>query len=336
VLAVVIGTNLMLWQYANWVQPLAAALLLIGGLFVFNMSYGYFAESRRRRQFAELFGQYVPPELVRQMSRNPDRYSMEGRRAELTVLFSDIRGFTTISEGMEPAQLMNEYLSAMTPVIRKHHGTLDKYMGDAIMAFWGAPVSDPNHARNAVVAALEMRHALDEFNRSLMAKGAPEIRIGIGINTGNMTVGDMGSLVRKAYTVMGDAVNLGSRLESITKHYGVTVIVGSATRHAIDDMCFRELDLVQVKGKEEPVAIFEPLGFTGQVAPQTLEELEQWNRALLHYRKQEWQQADSLLEHLLRMQPDCRLYALYRERIAELSQQDSGPTWNGVVRFDTK
>jgi adenylate cyclase len=339
VLTSVVAINLAFWQYANWVLPLASSLLLVGGLFVLNMSYGYFAESRIKRQFAELFGQYVPPELVEEMSRNPQSYSMAGRKAELTVLFSDVRGFTTLAERMEPdqlAQLMNEYLSAMTLVLRKHRGTLDKYIGDAIMAFWGAPVDDPEHARRAVAAALDMQQALVELNRTLLGSGRPEMTIGIGINTGSMTVGDMGSVVRKAYTVMGDAVNLGSRLESLTKYYGVGIIVGAATRSVVTEVVFRELDWVQVKGKDDPVAIFEPLGIEGQLALEVLTELARWHQALHHYRTQDWRQAEQALLDLARLRPDCRLYALYIERIAVLRQNPPEPAWNGLTRFETK
>jgi adenylate cyclase len=339
VLAAVVGSNLAFWQFANWVMPLATGLLLVTSLFVLNMSYGYFVESKAKRQFTELFGQYVPPELVEQMSRNPESYSMAGRKAELTVLFSDVRGFTSLSEGMEPdrlAHLMNEYLSAMTLVIRKHQGTLDKYIGDAIMAFWGAPVDDTEHARHAVITALEMQQALTELNRALAAKGSPEMKIGVGVNTGPMTVGDMGSVVRKAYTVMGDAVNLGARLESITKHYGVGIIVGDTTRKAVKDLVFRELELVQVKGKEEPVAIFEPLGIEGQVPKEVLENLDCWHAALRHYRKQEWDQAERLLADLLRADPGCRLYALYLEQIAAWRRNPPAPEWAGINKFETK
>lgn len=216
-----------------------------------------------------------------------------------------------MSELMEPArlaQLMNEYLSAMTLVIRKYSGTLGQYIGDAIMAFRGAPVSDNDHARNAVVTALAMQNALNELNRTLMTRGMPEMKSGIGINTGSMTVGDMGSVVRKAYTVMGDAVNLGSRLESITKQYGVGITVGQSTRHAINDIVFRKLDLVQVKGKEEPIAMFEPLGIEGHLSAQAREELDQWNQLLRYYRQQRWQQAETVLEALDRLQPGCRGY----------------------------
>jgi adenylate cyclase len=187
-----------------------------GCCYAMNMSWGYFVESRTKRQFTGLFGQYVPPELVEEMSRDPENYSMAGRKAELTVLFSDVRGFTTISEGLEPERTGDpdeRIPGAMTLVVRKHRGTLDKYIGDAIMAFWGAPVDDPEHAKNAVLTGLEMHVALHELNKNLMARGWPELKIGVGVNTGPMTVGDMGSPVRQSYTVMGDAVNLGSRLE---------------------------------------------------------------------------------------------------------------------------
>ena len=196
------------------------------------------------------------------MVQDPGNYSMESRKAELTVLFSDVRGFTTISEGLEPeqlAQLMNQYLTAMTLIIRRHGGTLDKYIGDAIVAFWGAPVQDPQHARNAVLAALEMQAALVGLNQKFAPLGWPEIQVGIGINTGQMTVGDMGSSVRLAYTVMGDAVNLGARLESKTKEYGVSILVGQGTQEAAGGIAFRELDCVQVKGKHHAVRIFQPL-----------------------------------------------------------------------------
>jgi adenylate cyclase len=335
----ILTVNLVFWEYGNLVLPLASAVLLVLTLYALNMSYGYFVESRTKRQFTELFGQYVPPELVEEMSRNPESYSMEGRKAELTVLFSDIRGFTTISEGLGPDELthlMNEYLSAMTEVVRRNRGTLDKYIGDAIMAFWGAPVSDVQHARHAVVTAMQMQAALPAVNKMFAAKGWPEIKIGVGVNTGDMTVGDMGSVVRKAYTVMGDAVNLGSRLEGITKQYGVGILVGETARKAIKDIVFREVDRVQVKGKEEPVAIYEPIGLEGEVDKATQEELKLWNQALRHYRAQEWDQAEVTLLNLSRLAPGRALYGKYMERIAHLRKEPPEPGWKGVWKFETK
>ncbi|MES2538581.1 MAG: adenylate/guanylate cyclase domain-containing protein [Pseudomonadota bacterium] len=338
-MALVIGVNLAFWQAANWVLPIAAGLLLVSALFVLNMSYGYFVESRAKRQMAERFGQYVPPELVQKMSLNPGSYSMQSRKAELTVLFSDVRGFTSLSEGMAPeqlAQLMNEYLTAMTLVIRKHRGTLDKYIGDAIVAFWGAPMDDPQHARNAVLAALEMQKSLQDLNDTFRTRGWPEIRIGVGINTGAMIVGDMGSSIRLAYTVMGDAVNLGARLEGKTKDYGVSVMVGESTRTSVNEVQFRELDRIQVVGKETSVTIFEPLGATGELSESTADELALWQKALFCYRQQDWDQAEAVLASLVRTQPASRLYLLYQERIAAFRTNPPGAGWNGVTIFDTK
>ncbi len=339
VLLVLLAINFVFWKEINVDLALASALIAVTLLFALNMSWGYFVESRSKRLFTELFGQYVPPELVDEMAANPEGYSMGGRKAELTVLFSDIRGFTTISESLQPDQLaalMNEYLGAMTLVVRKHRGTLDKYIGDAIMAFWGAPVADEEHARNAVITALEMQEELLKLNHTLTAKGWPALKIGVGINTGPMTVGDMGSRVRKAYTVMGDAVNLGSRLEGITKQYGVGIIVGEETRSLLAaTFVFRELDRVRVKGKAEPVGIYEPLGETEKVAADELIELKFWDQALHYYRTQAWDQAELSLANLTKIHPRY-LYELYAKRIQHLRAEPPGSDWEGVTVFETK
>jgi adenylate cyclase len=338
----VVAAYLALWRYRSWALPVASLLLEIGTLFVLNMSYGFFVESRARRKFAELFGHYVPPELVEEMSRHPESYSMAGRRAELTVLFCDVIEFTAIAETLEPEQLallMNDYLGTMTAVIRQHRGTLDKYIGDAIMGFWGAPVEDSEHARHAVEAALGMRAALIDLNQTLAARGWPMLQVGIGINTGPMTVGDMGSAVRKAYTVMGDAVNLAARLEGLTRRYKVDIIVGEATRERVPDIVFRELDRVRVKGRLRPVAVFEPrissdLWATKEAAQR--DELAQWQAALQHYRAQDWDAVEAALAALMERYPECDLYAVYRERIAALRGALLPTDWDGVNTFDTK
>lgn len=253
---------LLAWATAGLVLPAAASLCLLTLLLALHLYFGSFVESRARRRLAALFGQYVPPELVDEMSRDPERYDMRGRNAELTVLFADIRGFTTIAEQMPAAELaamMNDYLSAMTDVIRAHRGTLDKYVGDAIVAFWGAPVADPLHARHAVAAALAMQAALPALNQLLAVRGWPPLRIGIGINSGTMVVGDMGSRHRRAYTVLGDAVNLAARLQGLSTHYDAGVIVGEATRQELGDWPCRELDRVAVRGRAAQVTIHEPL-----------------------------------------------------------------------------
>ena len=340
-LVALVATNLAFWQYAHFVLPLAAGLILVMTLFGLNMTWGYYFESRSKRQMTGLFGQYLPPELVEEMSRDPENYSMAGRKEELTVLFSDVRGFTTISEGLGPdelAAMMNEYLGAMTQVIRDQRGTLDKYIGDAIMAFWGAPVANPMHARHAVTAALEMLAALPELNQRLATRGWPALKIGIGINTGAMTVGDMGSSVRQAYTVMGDAVNLGSRLEGITKQYGVCTLVGENTYAQVKaDFLFREIDRVRVKGKAEPVGIYEPLCAMQEAAPALVSEVELWNLTLMAYRAQDWAVAEKNLARLLEMtEQSPYFYELYMKRIEHYRAEPPGEDWDGVTTFETK
>ena len=332
--------NVVVFHFGNLVLPLASGLVLIALLFALNMSYGYFVEARGKRQITGLFGQYVPPELVDEMAKNPDSFSMEGESREMTVLFTDVRGFTTISEGLDPkqlSQLMNEFLTPLTEVIYKHRGTVDKFMGDCIMAFWGAPLPDQNHARNGILAGLEMHEILEKLKPEFQKRGWPEIRIGVGLNTGRMSVGNMGSRLRTAYTVMGDAVNLASRLEGITKEYGADIIVGQGTRDAVPDVVFRELDRVRVKGKDEAVAIFEPLGVQGKVGKQKLEEVKLYAQFLRLYRAQDWDQAELQLFNLQKMAPHNKLYShTFVERIGYLRANPPGEGWDGAFTFTTK
>jgi len=340
VLAIVIATNILVFHAGNLVLPLASGLVLVALLFALNMSYGFFIEARGKRQFTELFGQYVPPELVDEMARNPGKYSMLPKAADLTILFSDVRGFTSISEALSPEDLrdyINEYLTGMSAVIRRHRGTLDKYIGDAIMAFWGAPVADADNAKNAVVTALEMQVVCAQLNEKFVARGWPELKIGVGLNSGNVRVGDMGSKDRKAYTAMGDAVNLASRLEGITKTYGAAIIVGEKTREAAPDFVYRELDRVRVKGKDVAVAIFEPLGQTGQVDKARLDEIKLYAQFLKLYRAQDWDMAELQLFNLQKMAPANALYShTLPERIAVLRKNPPGPGWDGAYTFDIK
>jgi len=339
-LSLMLAANLAIFHIGNLVLPLASGLALVTLLFALNMSYGYFVEARGKRQITGLFGQYIPPELVDEMAKNPDGFSMEGESREMTVLFTDVRGFTTISEGLDPkqlSQLMNEFLTPLTEVIYKHRGTVDKFMGDCIMAFWGAPLADPNHARNAIMAGLEMHDALAKLKTEFDARGWPEIRIGVGLNTGRMSVGNMGSKLRTAYTVMGDAVNLASRLEGITKEYGANMIVGEATREAVPDVIFRELDRVRVKGKDEAVAIYEPIGLQGMVAKPRLEEIRLYAQFLRLYRGQDWDQAELQLLNLQKLLPDNKLYnETFVGRIAFLRLNPPGNGWDGAFTFTTK
>jgi len=328
------------WQYGNLALPMAGGLIMVFALFALNMTYGYFVESRTKRQITHLFGKYVPTELVDEMSKHPEQVvSMEGESREMTILFSDVRGFTTISEGLDPkelSQLMNEFLTPLSSVISNHHGKVDKYMGDCIMAFWGAPMPEPRHAYFAVLSGLEMQQKLSELQPHFKERGWPPIQIGVGINSGRVSVGNMGSEVRVAYTVMGDAVNLASRLEGITKEYGAGVLVGEKTREEAPEFVYRELDQVRVKGKDKPVAIFEPLGLVGEVGQAVMDEIKLFQQALRMYRKQEWDKAELQLFNLQKMAPNSKLYAVYAERVVHYRNNPPGENWDGVFVFKTK
>lgn len=339
VLSSLVAFNLYQWTEANLVLPLASLLLMVLLIFVLNLAYGFFVEARGRRQLAGRFGQYVPPELVREMALDPSTYTLVSENRELTVLFSDIRGFTSISEGMAPqalSDLMNAYLTAMTGIIQRHRGTIDKYMGDAIMAFWGAPMADAKHTKHALLAALEMVDRLDALQTEFRARGWPEIKAGVGINTGIMTVGNMGSEFRMAYTVMGDAVNLGSRLEGITKQYGVQIVVSDFTRAQLLEFAFRELDVVRVKGKDEPVAIFEPLGLAEELDAEIKNELTAYHAALAAYRARDWSGAEERFRSLATSMPERHIYAVYLERIEHFRAVPPPNDWDGVFVLTTK
>lgn len=340
VLFALIAVNVAVYDYGNLVLPLASGLVMILLLFTLNMAYGFFIEERGARQMTKLFGEYVPPELVGEMARDPKQYSMAPSKKVLSVLFSDVRGFTSISEFLSPEDLSsytNDFLTTMSLVIReKHGGTLDKYMGDNIMAFWGAPVPDTQHARNAVLAAFDMQIEAKALNEKFKEKGWPPLKIGIGVNSGEMSVGDMGSKIRRAYTVMGDAVNTASRLEGLTKEFGADIIVGEGTRRLLSGFVLRELNRVRVKGKDESVTIYEPLGLEGQVDPSRLDEVKLWNQALRLYRSQDWDRAELQLLNLRKIAPDCELYEVFIKRIAHHRAHPPGPGWDGTWIFETK
>jgi adenylate cyclase len=336
---IVLALNLSAWQYANLVLPLASLLVMIASIYFINMSYGFFVESRGKRQLAALFGQYVPSELVDEMAKNPESFSLEGESREMTVLFSDVRGFTTISEGLDPkqlSQLMNAFLTPMTHIIHDNRGTIDKYMGDAIMAFWGAPLPDTNHAKHALKAAVDMITALDMLRHDFATKGWPPINIGVGLNTGEMIVGNMGSEFRMAYTIMGDAVNLGSRLESLTKNYGVHIIVSEFTKAQVPEFVYRELDVVRVKGKDKPVAIFEPICEEAQLDQATKDNLKLYRETLKLYRSQNWDLAEMQLLNLQKLEPQRYVYEMYIKRIALFREKSPESDWDGVFNFETK
>ncbi len=339
VIGALVGLNFWLYLGSGLVLPLASALVTAVTAFALNMSYGYFVESKSKRQLANLFGTYVPPELVDEMVKDAGSYSMQATTKELTVMFCDMRGFTQMSETMEPTQLqalLNAVFSRLTDQIRSNRGTIDKYMGDCVMAFWGAPVDTPDHASLAVKTALEMAVAIRTLNEEHRAKGLPEIGIGIGLNTGTMCVGDMGSDIRRSYTVIGDSVNLGSRLEGLSKTYGVDIVVSESTRRLAPEFAWQELDKVRVKGKDNAVSIFWPQPALARSDEDKSAELKTWAQALKAYRLQDWDQCEVQLLNLQRLNAKKYLYQLYAERVASMRLLPFDPEWDGATNFQTK
>lgn len=332
IFALAMVANLWLWNAFNLVIPIAPLFgyTLVCGLL--QITYGFFIEQRNKRHLSQIFGQYIPPSVVEEIDASGADVSLDGDTRNMSVLFSDVRGFTTISEGLtarELTQMMNEFLTPFTRVIQQHRGTIDKYMGDCVMAFWGAPLPDENHAKNALLAAYGMLDAVKALDEPFALKGWPAVRVGVGIATGDMNVGNMGSEFRVAYTVMGDTVNLGSRLEGLTKQYGVDIIVSENTVAAIDDFTFRELDLVRVKGKHKPVAIFEPVGLSAKLDAKTRAELADYEKALALYRRCYWDDASALFEKLTE-RTGALLYNVYLDRIERFRQEPPEANWDGV------
>jgi adenylate cyclase len=332
------AVNLWMWSSLGLILPIASLLAYTLIAAMLQITYRFLVEQRNKRHLSQVFGQYVPPSLVDEMDEKGEEISLEGENREMSVLFSDVRGFTTISEGLdarELTQLMNEFLTPFTGAIQKHRGTIDKYMGDAVMAFWGAPLPDNEHARNALLAAFDMLDAVEALDGPFQAKGWPAIRVGVGIASGEMNVGNMGSEFRIAYTVMGDTVNLGSRLEGLTKQYGVDIIVNDKTVLLVPDFTFRELDLVRVKGKNRPVAIFEPIGPSVDINEKTAAALESFDTALTAYRQKNWDMAELTLNKLAERGSDL-LYSVYLDRIERFRRDPPPADWDGVFEHLSK
>jgi adenylate cyclase len=331
--------NFWYWQQHHLVLTLALPVTLFFFLTLINLTWGFLSESRQRGRLHDMFGHYVPPQLVDTMMQKPEAFNSEGESRTMTVLFADIRSFTTISESLHPndlKKLLNQFFGHMTKIIFDNHGTIDKYVGDMIMAFWGAPVPDDRHALHATLAAMQMLAKVKEIKPQMQAQGLPEINIGIGLNTGTMNVGDMGSEYRRAYTVLGDAVNLASRLEGLTKFYGAGLVIGEETYDQIKDMVLcRKLDRVRVKGKSTGIEVFQPLALHEASSPQQKTAMEAHHAALDCYWNQQWDDAQQRFQDLHQAHPDDAIYTLYLERIEQLRGKDLG-NWDGVYERRSK
>jgi adenylate cyclase len=338
-LVVVVGLNYYWWYFSRLDLRIASLLLLIFILMLLSLADGFRREYVSRRRLRGMFDQYVPPAHIEHMMNDPQQYQFGGESRELTVLFSDIRDFTRISEQLSASELkklLNRYFTPVTGLIFDHDGTIDKYVGDMVMAFWGAPITDARHASKAVAAALAMQSVTAALSRRFKQQGLPSIRIGIGLNTGVMNVGDMGSAYRRSYTVLGDAVNLGARLESITKYYQVPILVSESTCLQAPEYAYQFIDCIQVKGKETAVRVYRPLALKSQLDECWQQQLALQETAYQYYLQQDWLQARTSFHQLRLRYPDCALYTLYLQRIEVLEQQPPAPGWNGVYRHESK
>jgi len=328
-----------LWQDKGLVISFFLPNLVILSMYIFDTFSGFLFETKRRRTIRNLFAHYLPPVYVDQLCKSGSELGLQGENKELSVLFSDIRGFTTISEKMSAAEVkefLSIYFTEMTTILFNHGGTIDKYIGDAIMAFWGAPIEDKQHALHAVSAALAMQASLQHLNITLKNAQKPPIQIGVGINTGMLHVGDMGSKYRLSYTALGDAVNLASRLEGLTKHYRVGIVVGQNTyRQTKEAFIYRKLDKVQVKGKHETIEIYQPLCTPEALTKQLQKELAEFETAMNTYYQREWKEAETLFERLMNTYPEnFPLYETYLLRIRHTPLPP--PAWDGSIIMETK
>jgi len=338
-----IAGNFWAFLHGWWLNLIVPTFMLFGNVLLVSLYRSLFEEKEKRR-VRTAFGQYLSPEVIRRLLVNPRL--VEPKKTDITVMFSDIRGFTTISEKLDAQDLavfLNEYLSDMTRLVFEHHGTLDKYIGDAVMAFWGAPFEEPGHAGRACHTALQMMDRVREMQKKWEAEGKPKLDIGIGLNTGVASVGNMGSALRYGYTALGDAVNLSSRLEGLNKDYGTHILANETTYAAVktDGFVFRELDLIRVKGKLQPVTIYELIGRAGEgsvygTGEELWARLELFEQARTLYRKRQWNEAQKTFQAILDRWPDDGPSRTYWKRCQEYLFEEPPSGWDGVFTMTHK
>lgn len=317
-------------------------------IFMVSALLTYLRVEGEKKQVRSAFGMYVSPDVMRDLEKNPDKLKLGGENKDLTVMFTDIRKFTTISEGLTPEELinlMNEFLTAMTDIVMEHGGTIDKYMGDAMMAFWNAPKDVEGHEREACIAALKMQEALAPINETVRARAEADgkepvlLRAGIGVNTGPCAVGNMGSKQRFAYSALGDAVNLASRLEGQTKTYGVQTLIGEDTKNHVPDMAVLEMDFLRVKGKTQPVRVYALLGDADMASDAEFTSLKMPHCEMIEaYQSGDFKEAEKVLK-------ECRkldiynlsvAYEMYEERLSALLKNPPEGKWDGVYEATSK
>ena len=334
-----VGGAVVFYRYNMWlylVMPLGAQ----GFVFIMATLINYYGEGREKSAVRTAFSRYLSPKVVEAVLDNPDMLSLGGSRRVMTCFFSDLAGFTSISEALSPedlVQLLNRYLSIMTSVILRHGGTVDKFEGDAIMAFWGAPLIQEDHSLRACKAALEQQAEMDKFRAKALAEGLPELHVRMGLNTGPMIVGNMGSEERFDYTVMGDSVNLASRLEGANKAYGTYIMVSETTYAEVSDQVeVRELDLLRVKGKQEPIRVFELMALANQLSPEKASLRAEYEKGLALYRAMDFEKAETVFEAALALAPADGPSTVYLERCRAYRKEPPPPDWDRVFTMTSK
>jgi adenylate cyclase len=338
ILALLIGIDYSAFLRGSWLNFTIPALTLTSNVILISL-YRALVEEKEKRRVRTAFGQYLSPEVVRRLLVNPQL--VEPRKTEITVMFSDIRGFTTISERLDAQELaifLNQYLSDMTKIVFERRGTLDKYIGDAVMAFWGAPIEDKEHAVMACQTALAMMARVRELQKEWKAAGKPALDIGIGLNTGTASVGNMGSSLRYGYTALGDSVNLSSRLEGLNKDYGTHILANETTYAAAKDsgFLFRELDLIRVKGKNQPVVIYELICDLASLTPEIEMQLDCFENARRLYEERRWSEAQSAFQSIIDRWPEDGPARAYWKRCQEYLFDEPPANWDGVFTMTHK
>jgi adenylate cyclase len=334
-----VAFNYLVFRFWGLQLEVFYPLLEVAGVYTGITLQRFLAEERERVRIKKAFQSFVAPEVVNQIIRHPEKLRLGGERREISILFSDIRGFTSLSEVMAPeavVEVLHDYLDPMSEIVVKHGGTLDKYIGDAIMALYGAPLDLADHSRRACLTALEMVKTLRELDQGWVERGRPSLRIGIGINSGVVSVGNMGSNRLFDYTAIGDNVNLASRLEGLNKYYGTEILVAGATVEHLDSgLYFREVDLVRVKGRRQPITIYEVMG---EGVPVGLEArfLELYHRALARFRGRRWQEATEAFQAALHLNPQDGLCKHYLQLTEKYAETPPGPEWDGGTIMSEK
>lgn len=334
------AANIAVFSFANiWSDQLGVSLALLLPAFIIG-AVKFVSEESQKRFIKSAFGHYLSPHVIDEILKNPASLQLGGELRNITIFFSDVAGFSAISEKLTPpqlVQLLNEYLSEMTDIILAHDGTVDKYEGDAIIAFYGAPHPYPDHAVKACLASIEMKKRLAELRESWRTRGQNELRVRMGMNTGNAVVGNMGSRTRMDYTMMGDAVNLASRLEGANKFYGTYAMISEFTyEQAKDAIEARQLDYIKVVGKEEAILVYELLGKKGNLPDYMQEMLAKYNEGLLLFKEREWENAHNAFKSALRIVKDDAPSKTYLDRCAEFIENPPPKKWDGVYRLKTK